>query len=84
MGYPIEQDITMITLKTDNGLIDVPLWTHWYMSLTRQLGLPNYYRSNNSENVFTLETPTKLPLENRLTIQRTALELLIENLDHMK
>jgi hypothetical protein len=84
MGYPIEQDASMITLKTDNGLIDVPMWAHWYMALTCQLGLSNYYRLNNSENVFTLETPTKLPLEDRLTIQRTALQMYIDNFDHLK
>jgi protein MpaA len=84
MGYPVEQDTTMITLKTDNGLIDVPVWGQWYMALTRQLGLPGYYRLNNCENVFTIETPTKLPLTARLTIQSTALQMLIGDLDNMK
>ena len=76
-GFAPEQNVRMIILKTDDGLIDAPLWGHWYMWLTRQLSLANYYRLNLSRNVFTVETPPRLPWGDRLKIQRTAIDRLI-------
>ena len=78
MGHPIEQDIKMVTLKTQNGIIDAPLWGLRYMQLTRQLSITNYGRLYNSANVFTIETPTDLKWEDRLQIQHYALEMLFE------
>jgi hypothetical protein len=77
-GYPIEQDIKMVTLKTQNGIIDAPLWGLRYMQLTRQLSITNYGRLYNSTNVFTIETPTVLQWEDRLRIHHQALEMLLE------
>ena len=80
MGYPIEQDIHMITLKTDNGIIDAPMWGLWYMRLTRQLSIANFYRFNNSKEVFTLETPTTLPVKDRILMQTTAVRVLMDEI----
>jgi len=80
MNYPIEKDINFIFLKTDDGLIDAPLWGLWYMWLTRQLSITNYYRLNNSELVYTFETPTSLQLKDRVIMQSTAVTMLIESL----
>jgi hypothetical protein len=60
MGYPIEQDVSMAVLKTANGIIDAPMWGLWYMRLTGQLSIANYYRLNNSRFVYTVETPASL------------------------
>lgn len=35
MNYPIEQDVNMIMLKTEDGLIDAPMWGLWYMRITK-------------------------------------------------
>ena len=78
MGYPIEQDVKMVTLRTRNGVIDAPLWGLRYMQLTGQLSLSNYGRLYNSPNVFTIETPTRLDWEDRLRLQQRALDMLFD------
>jgi hypothetical protein len=76
MGYPVEQDVKMVILKTENGVIDAPMWGLWYMKLTGQLSITNYGRLYNSPNVFTIETPTVLGWEDRLKMQQYAIERL--------
>lgn len=84
-GYPIETDVNMIILKTDDGLIDAPMWGLYYMKLTGQLSLSNYYRLNNSENVFTVETPVMtLYLDQRKKVQETAVLMFIDETAKMK
>jgi hypothetical protein len=78
LGYPIEQNVRMIILKTENGIIDAPMWGLWYMRLTGQLSIANYYRLNNSRFVFTVETPTSLLWEDRLKMQKTAVTILLD------
>lgn len=78
LGYPIEQDVRMIILKTENGIIDGPMWGLWYMRLTGQLSIANYYRLNNSRFVFTVETPKRLFWEDRLKMQKTAVTMLLD------
>jgi len=79
-GYPAEQDIKMVTLKTDDGLIDAPMWGLWYMRASGQIGSANYSRLYNSDTVHTIETPTRLELKDRLTIHRKAQEMMLEDL----
>jgi hypothetical protein len=80
MGYPIEQNISMVILKTKDGLIDAPRWGLLYMKLTRQLSITNYFRLSNSDSVYTIETPTRLSWEDRIKVHKTALEMLLESL----
>jgi hypothetical protein len=68
----------MIVLKTENGIIDAPLWGLQYMRLTGQLSISNHYRLYHSLYVFTVETPTALPFDDRMTMQRTAVEILVD------
>jgi hypothetical protein len=77
MGYPIEQNISMVILKTENGIIDAPMWGLYYMRLTGQLSLANHYRLYNSRHVFTIETPTSLPFQDRITIQQRVVNMFI-------
>ena len=79
-GHPIEQDVSMIILKTENGLINAPMWGLWYMKLTRQLSITNYFRLNNSKKVYTIETPTRLGWEDRMIMHRTALKMFLDSL----
>jgi hypothetical protein len=79
-GYPIETNVNMILLKTKNGIIDAPLWGLWYVKLTGQLSLSNYSRLNVSDDVFTLETPTHLPLDKRVAAHEASVRFLIESL----
>jgi hypothetical protein len=78
MGYPVEQNVNMVLLKTDNGIIDAPMLGLWYIRLTGQLNIANYYRLNNSKCVFTVESPIRLLWEDRLIIQRTAVDMLVD------
>jgi hypothetical protein len=78
LGYPVEQHIQMVVLKTENGIIDAPMWGLQYMRLTGQLSITNYYRLYHSSYVFTVETPTALPFEYRLSMQRTAVDMLVD------
>ena len=77
MKYPIEQNANMVILKTENGIIDAPMLDLWYMKLTGQLSVSNYYRLNNSRHVFTIETPTRLSFEDRRLIQQTVIDTFI-------
>ena len=78
MGYPVERNVTMVILKTDNGIIDAPMLGLWYLRLTGQLSSANYYRLNNSKYVFTVESPRRLLWEDRLIMQRTAVDMLVD------
>lgn len=77
MGYPIEENVNMVILKTKNGIIDAPMWGLRYMRITGQLSLSNYYRLNSSQRVYTIETPTSLSMEDRIIMQKTAVGVLI-------
>ena len=77
-GFPVEQEIHMLLLKTEAGLIDAPMWGLWYMRLTRQLSFDNYCRLEMAKNVFTIETPMHFPMDTRVTVQTSALHILIQ------
>lgn len=80
LGYPIEQDVKMVILRTKDGLINAPLWGLWYMKLTKQLSMANYCRLNNSRKVYTVETPTSLALEDRVAIHGRVSSILLNSL----
>jgi len=79
-GHPIEQDIHMVILRTRDGLIDAPMWGLWYMRLTRQLSITNYFRFFASTRVYTLETPVSLPFAERIAMHDKSAHLLIRSL----
>lgn len=79
-GFPVEREIRMLILKTEEGLIDAPMWGLWYMRLTRQLSFDNYCRLELSKNVFTIETPMQGPMDTRVAVQSKALRMLIQSL----
>jgi hypothetical protein len=62
-----------------DGIIDAPMLGLWYMRLTGQLSIANDYRLANSQAVFAVETPESLLWEDHLRMQKTAVEMLIEN-----
>lgn len=80
-GAPIAENVRMVILRTEEGIIDAPMWGLYYMQLTGQLSLANYTRLNASDRVFTLETPTLLPPADRLRIQRLATELFVSGMN---
>lgn len=79
-GLPIEQNVNMVILKTDDGLIDAPMWGLWYMRATNQIGLPNYARLYNSDNVYTVETATRLSYEDRLAAHQKARQIILDDM----
>jgi protein MpaA len=76
LGYPLEQEVNMVILRTRDGLIDAPRWGLSYMRMTRQLSVTNFLRLQHSDLVYTVETPVSLPMQARLQIHRTVFELL--------
>lgn len=79
-GLPIEQNVNMVILKTEDGLIDAPMWGLWYMRATNQIGVPNYTRLYNCDNVYTVETATRLDYEDRLLAHRVARQIILDAL----
>jgi hypothetical protein len=77
-GIPIEQDVTMVILRTDDGLIDAPMWGLRYMRVTRQLSITNYIRLHGNRTVYTVETPVSLPVEQRVEAHRIAYGHLVQ------
>jgi hypothetical protein len=79
-GYPIEQDVRVIILKTKDGLIDAPMWTLRFVRLANRLSMTNYFRLNNNNLVYIIETATSLPRERRLTMHKIAVDILLSSL----
>ncbi len=76
-GVPIEQNASMVILKTHDGLIRAPMWTLWCVELVRKLSIGNYLRLENAPRVYTFETPSRLDIERRVGMHETALEHLL-------
>ncbi len=79
-GCPIEENVRMVVLTTEGGIIDAPLLGLYYMQVTGQLSLANTIRLNASGRVYTVETPTRLPFAERLRVQRLAVELYVSGI----
>jgi len=76
-GYPIEADIRRLLFKPRHGIIAAPMWGLTLMKLFDQLTLCGYIRQNTSAVVYSVVTPTVLPLKERIAMQRIAVETLI-------
>jgi hypothetical protein len=76
-GYPIEADIRRMLLKPRNGIIAAPMWGLTLMGLVDRLSLSGYIRRNSGYVVYSVVTPTVLPLAERIAMQRIAVETLI-------
>ncbi|UCG00044.1 MAG: hypothetical protein JSV89_11005 [Spirochaetaceae bacterium] len=70
----------MVILRTRDGLIKAPRWGLRYMRLTARLSITNYLRLEHCREVYTEETPTYLPMEERLRMHRRAFELIFDKL----
>jgi hypothetical protein len=51
-----------------------------FWRLTRQLTIAGYMRRNVSSGVFSIVTPARLPLQDRIAMQRAAVEALLAEL----
>jgi hypothetical protein len=76
-GYPIETGIRKVLFKPTAGIIAAPMWGLTLMKLFDQLTLSGYLRQNTSYVVYSVVTPTVLPLKDRIAMQRIAVETLI-------
>jgi hypothetical protein len=76
-GYPIERETHMILLRPRNGIVDAPLWGLTILRLFRQMTISGYMRRAVSSSVFTVVTPAGLALEDRIAMQRIAVEELL-------
>ena len=78
LGFPIEQDVRMVILRTKDGLIRAPRWGLWYMKASGQLSITNWLRLSGIPKVYTVETPTALPMADRVRMHRTAFASLAD------
>ena len=79
-GYPVEQRVRVIILKTEDGLIDAPMWTLRFVRLVNRLSMTNYFRLNNNDLVYLIETPAGLSRESQLTMHKIAVDVLLNSL----
>ncbi|HSV91475.1 MAG TPA: hypothetical protein VLH81_00305, partial [Desulfobacterales bacterium] len=77
IAFPIEQNVSMVILRTKDGLIRAPRWGLWYMKASHQLGSANWVRLSGIPRVFTVETPIALTLEERVRLHRIAFASLV-------
>ena len=77
-GYPIAHDTSLMFLKPRNGIVEAPLWGVTFLRLSRQLTIAGYIRRHVSNAVFTVVTPMVLPLEDRIVMQRIAVETFLD------
>jgi hypothetical protein len=77
-GYPIAHDTSLMFLKPRNGIVAAPLWGLTFLRLSRQLTIAGYIRRNVSNVVFTVVAPAGLPLEDRIAMQRMAVETFLD------
>jgi hypothetical protein len=75
-GYPIEHGAGAMLIQPSNGIIATPMWGLSLMGRFRQLPLGGYIRQNAASAVFTVETPSVLPLAERSAMQQIAVEAL--------
>jgi hypothetical protein len=78
LGFPIEQDVRMVILRTKDGLIRAPRWGLWYMKASGQLSITNWLRLSGIPKVYTVETPAALPIADRVRMHRTAFASLAD------
>lgn len=76
-GYPVENDAGLGFLRPRNGIVAAPMWRLALLRLSRQLTLAGYVRQNVSDLVFTVVTPSRRPLAERVAMQRIAVEMLL-------
>ena len=76
-GHPIESDTSLGFLRPRNGIVAAPIWGLTILRLSQQLTLAGYVRQNVSELVFTVVTPSRRPLAERVAMQRIAVEMLL-------
>ncbi len=76
----IEQDVWMVFLKTEDGIIDAPLWSLRLARTVRWNSLANYLRLEHTETAFLVETPTRLPKKERLRLHEDAFETFLKEL----
>jgi hypothetical protein len=72
LGFPVEQDVRYVILRTRDGLIRAPRWGLWYIKATRQLSLANWLRLSGIRKVFTVETPAAFPMADRIALHHEA------------
>jgi hypothetical protein len=76
-GYPIETRAGEFWTTPQGGILTTGRWRLAVMDWVGELSLPGYARRQVSSAVYTVVTPTGLPLEDRIAMQRAALEALI-------
>jgi len=76
-GFPVENDANLILLKPRNGVVAAPMWGLTLLRLTRRMTLAGYVRQKASSVVYTVVTPQRLPLAERIAMQRIAVETLL-------
>ena len=75
-GHPIARHVRVLAFDTHNGVLDVPLWSLWYLWATRQIGMAGFCRLFHTPQAFTLETPSAFPIPQSSLMYTPALQAL--------
>ena len=79
LGCPLESRIKIWPFSTRNGIVRIPYWASHITKLVDCMAFCNYCRTEGiSENVVVTETPTFVPLEERVALQLLSIETLAE------
>lgn len=79
LGLPVENRMKVFPFRTRAGIIAVPYWASYLTEIVNRLAFCNWCRTAGvSRNVVVTETPTSIPLEERVAMQLLSLETLTE------
>ncbi len=76
-GHPIYHGRASKIFQARDGVISCALWSLQLARAIRQLSLSNYCRLQGCPQSFLFETPSRLPLDARVSMHRIALDALL-------
>jgi len=79
LGFPIENKMKIFPFRTRSGIITIPYWASYITKIVNRLAFCNYSRTMGiSRNIVVTETPTFIPLEERVELQLLSIETLTD------
>jgi hypothetical protein len=79
-GHSIHSGRIMTIFKARDGIITSGKWDLILARTVRQFSMTNYFRLEGCPKVFLFETPSQLPMKERMEMDRTGLDVLLKNL----
>jgi len=77
-GHPIHDGRVSRIFRARDGVISCAMWSLRLARATEQLSVSNYFRLQGCPQSFLFESPSRLPLEERVAMHLAALDALLE------